>query len=177
MAPGRWAVTEAQYPDVETALYRSRDRPDEFTLKWQQPEDAEVEVEVEVEVLGDVRRVLGRASLERNWESYLRKRDENTRRGRKWADLQWRLAHRAWAKSPGLRSAAQRLTRHLWTLDLMCWRRPASGKRREATRKRRNARAGMSSQTGHTCCWTADTRRSTRSQSERRLRGRSPRWR
>lgn len=114
MAPGHWAVTEAQYPDVVTALYRSRDRPSEFTLKWQQPEDAEVEVEV----LGDARRVLGRASLERNWESYLRRRDENTRRRRKWADLQWRLAHRAWTKSPGLGSAAQRFTRHLWTLDL-----------------------------------------------------------
>jgi hypothetical protein len=48
MKPGQWTVTEVQYSDVVTALYRSHDRPSELTLRWQQPEDAEVEV------LGDV---------------------------------------------------------------------------------------------------------------------------
>jgi hypothetical protein len=109
---GQWSITEVQYSDAVAGLYRRRDRPSEFILRWQRQDD------FEVEVLGDVRRVIGKASLERNWEAYLRKRDGVTRRNRKWADLQWRLAHRAWAKSPGLGSAAQRFTRQLWALDL-----------------------------------------------------------
>lgn len=111
MGAGRWTVSRVSYSDAVEALHLGDKRGSEVVLRWQSHGDQEVEM------LGEIRRTMRKLSLERNWETYLRNRDGVSRRGRRWAHLQWRLAHQAWAKRHGRGSAAGRLTKLLWVLD------------------------------------------------------------